>query len=1402
MADNGKMRIVAEFDSSKAEASAKRTNQELGKIGATAKAAGDQTQAGLDKISEAALRSQKVVAALGEDLVGAATAARVSAGGLNQIAQEAQRGADQIDRLRTSAAQYAREQQQNKHSGDGPKRPDADKLAEQYRQAQLQAEEQARRKVDSLIAGSQAKEMSGLQRIEAQRKKALADLGLTEDLQKKINGHFDQMRDKAGNQELASKIKQFIQNPLQTVGDLAEQSVLKLGGLGVAAVGGVLALGAAFKFLKSEADGFAQEALQIEQLSARTGLTTEQTQLFGKAAEYAGVNANVLGMAVKQLNESMAEGNGESAKASAALSVLGVQITHTADGAVDAGAAVDQAFRALQKIPDYYQRATLAQEIFGRGAKEFLPLIDSYDKLSQRAKEHARILSGEELQAIDAYRKKVLDLENEFERLTSKLKEKAVWALDLVVSGPLWLKNMLDAHTGGQSGNILQAVLSGATGGLLGRPSAPTDIVGNSLQDRLHQEAGRLGANGFGTITADRNAALEDQLPQLRLDRLKKDLQVAEDTAKLKIGDATAPASAVRAANQAVERLKDQIASAEQAIAAPKEAAAALRTARNAADEAEGRDATGIRALELQNAREIQNSETHINSRGNVSRVTNKQAEAEYRRQLAAEIQTEQRKEHEQTLALEVKANEESLTLRVNGLKRAEQAENDSLKLREALGLENVRDLEDQKLKIYRDTLDKETALEKEKNDISRTQLLTEAARKVGPNGLSSDPKERARQLEEFRQQAQAINASYDEKDRNLDQQTAAAKKSAGDQLAAQRAATDRQFQDQTKDYQFQTAQQVSEFQAEQLRASRDKQLGQLEEVKAQTVQQKIAVEQQKLAIEVDYLQRAAEASKTIRDAEYKHEIEAIEDQVQKGQASRADADVREAALRARQKDQDTQQAQQTADAVAEIQLKSGRATTSIIVDQQRSIYEGVKKDLDQLFDDTLSKGKSVWQALGDSIRNSLLGAFRDVVTSQLAAAITGSITGRSVQVQPGGSRGGIFGTLFGGSQQPVISIGSGGSAASIATPPFVPSSRDYSDSSDSSATGGGGGVSTGGGWNDWRSWGGGDSSPSSSYGAPSSSEAAAPEAAAAAPRGIPGIGGQGGGPLGGLLGMFGKGGGFKASLGKFDQTFLNGAFHPGNTASFGANLSQLGHSQAALLGGSTLLMDGLHRGGAVGLGEDTAGGALVGFKYGGPIGAAIGAGAGALLGALRMTVWQTLPEQVKKRVKEQYHVDINTDTATQIANIAKQQYGGSIARALHDPSVLQMLGLYAETTGQKFGLVGPQAANFAYSGGQLTQAGTYHNGSLLGFQSSLSSLSNFAGTINSPTYGKYGENPSTISLALDGASSAAFLKGQTVDAIQSNPRTVADATLDASSGSYGRLEQYAAMTSPTTVLS
>ena len=172
------------------------------------------------------------------------------------------------------------------------------------------------------------------------------------------------------------------------------------------------------------------------------------------------------------------------------------------------------------------------------------------------------------------------------------------------------------------------------------------------------------------------------------------------------------------------------------------------------------------------------------------------------------------------------------------------------------------------------------------------------------------------------------------------------------------------------------------------------------------------------------------------------------------------------------------------------------------------------------------------------------------------------------------------------------------------------------------------------------------------------------------------GGGGGGGGKkgIGGLLGkLTGGGGGLKGMFGKL-KDFTGQGTTPGGyemtNASMGERLKGFGHSDAFAALGTVAVMDGLKRGGIVGLGETTLGGAAIGFKYGGPLGAAIGAAAGAIAGTVRLFV-KSHTEQIMAAVKDTYGVTITREMASQIDQVIKSKYGNSISAGIRSPEVV-----------------------------------------------------------------------------------------------------------------------------------
>jgi hypothetical protein len=168
--------------------------------------------------------------------------------------------------------------------------------------------------------------------------------------------------------------------------------------------------------------------------------------------------------------------------------------------------------------------------------------------------------------------------------------------------------------------------------------------------------------------------------------------------------------------------------------------------------------------------------------------------------------------------------------------------------------------------------------------------------------------------------------------------------------------------------------------------------------------------------------------------------------------------------------------------------------------------------------------------------------------------------------------------------------------------------------------------------------------------------------------------------------------------------------------ATAGQKLSAVGKSNAALMGGAMLLMDGLRRGGKLGVAESSAGGALIGFKYGGPIGALIGGIAGAVAGIVRLFI-KGAQEKAREKIKATYGVDISDKgLLKQIVDLAKQSFGGNLDMAIRSQPVRDLVELYAMSTGQKpNGLAGStRPLDLVQSGGLLSQPTGYFNGTAL----------------------------------------------------------------------------------------
>ncbi|GIW56063.1 MAG: hypothetical protein KatS3mg082_2467 [Nitrospiraceae bacterium] len=496
---------------------------------------------------------------------------------------------------------------------------------------------------------------------------------------------------------------------------------------------------------------------------------------------------------------------------------------------------------------------------------------------------------------------------------------------------------------------------------------------------------------------------------------------------------------------------------------------------------------------------------------------------------------------------------------------------------------------------------------------------------------------------------------------------------------------------------------------------TREAQLRALDATNAQTLEQKVAVEQRKAAIEVEYLTRVHEIRMRLFDLETSRMV--IEEEAQlKRLGYRADEIQARIAELTAQRDEIRRFQQEATNAA----IQGARETAAIrqaqlIRDHNQRIFDSFKRQAEGLFDVLLTKSQSIWSAIGNSLKTALLTAIKDVVSSRVAAMLMQLFTGTRVSLAGGGSSGGgalgRLGGLLGIGAAPVFGQGGGGpipggAAGGLGTPPFIPSN-------------------SGGGWKDFLGFGGG-------------------------------------------------------------VQYAPGKAVTWEAATMGQKLSALGRSNAALLGGATLAMMGLQRGGVSGLAMTTAGGAMIGFKYGGSLGAAIGAGIGAVAGLVRLFV-KGAQEKAREKIKATYGVDIrDKGVLKQIVDIAKQGFGGNLDMAIRSQQIRDLVELYALSTGQSTsGLpASVRPVSLLQQGGGLFQSSS---GGL-----TLDRIGNGAPSSAAA--------PTVINITVPGAKE--FFEKETVRVVVENPRAVQSAAMTATKASAGRREMTGLQLSPGLILS
>jgi len=208
-------------------------------------------------------------------------------------------------------------------------------------------------------------------------------------------------------------------------------------------------------------------------------------------------------------------------------------------------------------------------------------------------------------------------------------------------------------------------------------------------------------------------------------------------------------------------------------------------------------------------------------------------------------------------------------------------------------------------------------------------------------------------------------------------------------------------------------------------------------------------------------------------------------------------------------------------------------------------------------------------------------------------------------------------------------------------------------------------------------------------------------------------------------------------------------------------------------------------------VGMSAAGGALIGFRYGGPIGAVIGGIAGAAAGVVRLFI-KGAEEKAREKIRALYGVEMrDKGVLRQIVETARQAFGGNLDLAIRSPQIRELIELYAMSTGQRAaGIVDRmRPLELVQSRGGIFEAPAYLT------STPLPALTRMPAAASPPP------GTTIINFTMPAEAVNEAFNGRTQQFIVQNPRAIQGAANQAARSSYGRREAAAMLMSPGTIL-
>ena len=220
------------------------------------------------------------------------------------------------------------------------------------------------------------------------------------------------------------KVKQFIENPLQSAKSVLNSVLTTMGPFGSAIAAGAAVLGSLAAAGWESAKSLGEYGRQIKDVELRTGLTSKEVGQFGFAARLAGQDVSIFERMMRGLSEATSDNSKEGEKAKAALKSMGVELRNTATGELKPASEMLMAIaEGLGKLPGGVQRDAAALDIFKRSGIEAIPVIEKLVEGVSRAKAVGLGASEDDVKRWEGYGKVITEAEERFKRFKRACEE-------------------------------------------------------------------------------------------------------------------------------------------------------------------------------------------------------------------------------------------------------------------------------------------------------------------------------------------------------------------------------------------------------------------------------------------------------------------------------------------------------------------------------------------------------------------------------------------------------------------------------------------------------------------------------------------------------------------------------------------------------------------------------------------------------------------------------------------------------------------------------------------------------------------------------------------------------------------------------------------------------------------